>query len=104
MLAGSAADSHSSGSRKGGGNDYFPRRRLATEVTIELSGGPLGGEFRRLPRHQDCYDGTIVQVMSGGQALSQITAVYWRRADYAGPEPIPFDYRRTLTTLRRSRA
>ncbi len=82
----------------------FREEGVATEVTIELSGGPLGGEFRRLPRHQDCYDGTIVQVMSGGEALSQITAVYWRRADYAGPEPIPFDYRRTLTALRRSRA
>ncbi len=81
----------------------FRGEGVATEVTVELSGGPLGGEFRRLPRYQNCYDATIVQVMSGGKALSQITAVYWRRIDYAGPEPIPFDHRRTLTALRPSR-
>ncbi|MBC7789072.1 MAG: hypothetical protein H7Z74_03915 [Anaerolineae bacterium] len=82
----------------------FRGHELVTEVTVELNGGPLGGEFRRLPRYQNWYDGTVVQVMSGGKALSQITAVYWRRTDYAGPEPIPFDHRRTLTALRRSRA
>lgn len=81
----------------------FREQEVATEVTVELNGGPLAGEFRRLARNQDSYDGTVVQVMSGGKALSQITAVYRRRADYAGPEPIPFDHRRTLGAIRRTR-